>query len=585
MNKGSTLKNIAYTFFVLAIGLTIVFSACKTSKTSQVKGKGKEISENDQMNFSSNLIDGNKQKMLGFFNEALQHYQQCIQIIPDNPVPYFELANLYISQGDWVSPLKYSQKAVEIDPSNIWYSVQLAGLYQKNGMLSQAVDIYKSLIKQEPARLDFYYNLSMIYTAIGKIKDAIKILDASEKQVGVTDVVSLEKERLYMLLGNANKALAELEKLVNAYPGESRFYGILAEAYAASMQYDKALATYKKLLEIDKNNGLAHLSLADFYRVINEVEKSYEELLLAFASTEVDVDVKVKMMMNFITYIENNSDLNKKANGLLEILLKTHEGDPKVHTIYADYLIRDEKYVEARDQLRFVVKSTKDKFLIWEQLLYLEVHTGDYNALLEESKEVMELFPVQPTSYMFAGLAALQLKDYNYCVEVLNKGIDFVTDNIPLKVQFYSYLGEAYYKLKKHPESDAAFDNLIKLDPENILTLNNYSYYLALRNEYLEKAELMIKKVVTKEPNSATYLDTYAWVLYKLNKFDEAKIIMEKAIKNQGTPSAVLFEHYGDIVYKIGEKEKAVEYWQKAVETGTGSEFLNKKLKEGKLFE
>mgnify|MGYP001316430831 CR=1 FL=1 len=585
MNTSNTLKNSAKIIFILTISLATVFIACKSSKTAQVKGKGKEVSENDKLNFNSNLVDGNKQKMLGFFNEAFQHYQQCIQAIPDNPVPYFEVANLYISQGDWVSPLKFSQKAVELDPSNIWYKVQLAGLYQKNGMLAQAVEIYKSLIKQEPARLDFYYNLSMIYTALGKIKDAIKILDESEKQVGVTDVVSMEKERLYMLLGNSNKALSELEKLVKAYPAEARFYGILAEAYAASMQYEKALATYKKLLEIDKNNGLAHLSLADFYRVTNDIEKSYEELLLAFASTDVEVDVKVKMMMNFISFIENNPDLNKKAFGLLEVLLKTHEGDPKVHTIYADYLIRDEKFTEARDQLRFVVKSTKDKFLIWEQLLYLEVHTGDYNALLNESKEVIDLFPVQPTPYMFAGLASLQLKDYNYCVEVLKKGIDYTTDNIPLKVQFYSYLGEAYHKLKNYPESDAAFDNLIKLDPENILTLNNYSYYLALRNEYLEKAEQMIKKVISKEPDSATYLDTYAWVLYKLNKFDEAKTVMEKAIKNQSPPSAVLFEHYGDIVYKLGEKEKAIEYWGKAVETGTGSEFLNRKLKEGKLFE
>jgi predicted negative regulator of RcsB-dependent stress response len=53
---------------------------------------------------------------------------------------------------------------------------------------------------------------------------------------------------------------------------------------------------------------------------------------------------------------------------------------------------------------------------------------------------------------------------------------------------------------------------------------------------------------------------------------------------NKNTQSDVL-EHIGDILYRLNRKEEAFEYWNKAKEKGEGSEFLNKKIKNQKLYE
>lgn len=42
---------------------------------------------------------------------------------------------------------------------------------------------------------------------------------------------------------------------------------------------------------------------------------------------------------------------------------------------------------------------------------------------------------------------------------------------------------------------------------------------------------------------------------------------------------------FGDILYKLDDHEKALEYWKKALNKGKGSDFLEKKVKEKKLFE
>ena len=114
---------------------------------------------------------------------------------------------------------------------------------------------------------------------------------------------------------------------------------------------------------------------------------------------------------------------------------------------------------------------------------------------------------------------------------------------------------------------------------------NNYSYYLSLRKHNLREAEQMSKRCNELEPNNGTYQDTYAWVLYCLEDYENSRLWLEKALKNGGDNSAVIIEHYGDVLFKLGLKKEAVNQWIKAKSTGIGSELLDKKIENEKLFE
>jgi tetratricopeptide (TPR) repeat protein len=118
-----------------------------------------------------------------------------------------------------------------------------------------------------------------------------------------------------------------------------------------------------------------------------------------------------------------------------------------------------------------------------------------------------------------------------------------------------------------------------------VLVLNNYSYYLSLRSQKLEKAEEMSRRAVNTEPDSPTYLDTYAWVLYKRQNFEEALKWMQFALNNGGDKEPVILEHFGDILFRLGREKEALEYWKQAQSLGEGSEFLAEKVKTGNLIE
>ena len=95
-------------------------------------------------------------------------------------------------------------------------------------------------------------------------------------------------------------------------------------------------------------------------------------------------------------------------------------------------------------------------------------------------------------------------------------GIEFVIDNEMLLLEFYSSLADIYHAKKEYRLSDSLYEKALEINAENVMVLNNYSYYLSLRKVNLEKAKEMSFKCNNIEIDNGTYQDTYAWILYQM---------------------------------------------------------------------
>jgi tetratricopeptide (TPR) repeat protein len=138
------------------------------------------------------------------------------------------------------------------------------------------------LTKDKPDRVDYYFEWASALVFGGKYSDAIKVYDKIEEKIGITRELTLQKERLWVQLNKNDKAITEVQKLIDANPKDAQAYNMLAELYQKLGNKEKALETYNKILEIDPNNSYVHLSLADYYRNNGDNEKSKQELRLAF---------------------------------------------------------------------------------------------------------------------------------------------------------------------------------------------------------------------------------------------------------------------------------------------------------------
>lgn len=524
-------------------------------------------------------------KVNGNFEAAAKGFEDYLLLYPKTGDAYYNLSGIYDAQGRSAKALEFSKKACELDKTNKWYLLQKAYLLQRNFNYKETVLTYQELIKVDPENPDFYFSLADAQVRNNQVDGAIETLNKAEKTLGPSFEITYEKYRVYTLAGKYDKAVTELEKISAQNPGEVRIYGMLGELYEQAGNTKKALEMYEQILKFEPDNGNVHLSLFQFYLKDGNETRAKEELYKAFESPNVDIDTKMRVMLDYFERSETKPELKPEAYALLNLMEQAHPADAKAYTVHADFLFRDQKITEARDKYRQAVNLEKDKFVIWNQLILLDAQLNDKESLYADSKQAKELFPTQAGFYFYHALAAIQLKKYTEAIESLNEGKELVIDNEQLLVEFYQALGDAYHYTNSHAESDDNYEKALKITPDNASVLNNYSYYLSLRKAKLDKAAEMSKKSNELSPNNPSFMDTYGWILFQKGDYTEAEKWLMKAVDIDGGKSGTLLEHYGDVLSKLNEKSKALDYWNRALKTGEASDKLDQKIKEGKYVE
>ena len=498
----------------------------------------------------------------------------------------FELAKISLLKNNRHEALIYARQATKIDSGNKFYLLLYGSLLQSFEQYDAAVDVFKRVLELSPNNPDYYNRLAVAYIYAGKNDKAIETFNQLEEKIGITEDISMKKQNLYLQENKPEKAIAEIEKLAAQYPKETRYYGILAEMYLNNGMNDKALETYHIIEELDPDDPYIHVSLADYYKKNGEDKKAFEELKIGFSNKNLDIDTKVQILLSYYTANEYYEDNKDEAFQLAEILINVHPDNPKSWSIYGDLLYQDDRFEDARNAFRKVISMDSSKYVVWEQLLFIESQLEENEALLDESLRTIDLFPEMPLPYLFAGGVYYVEKEWDKCVDILSVGVNYVVNSPQLKEQFLTYLGDAYNQVGDNQKSDKCYDEVLQINPNNDFVLNNYAYYLSLRNERLDKAAEMAKRSVDLKPNSPANLDTYGWVLYMKENYSDAEFLIKKALDNGGNNDADVLEHYGDILWKLDRKDEALQYWQKAKNTGGGgSKNLDRKVKEKKLVE
>lgn len=572
------IKNISIYITCLAVAVVLLTPAVPVLAQEENEFYG-EISKNREVYYNAT-----SQKILGRLDKAAALFEQCLQLDPEDDASMYQLAYIYFSQGNVEKALPLAENAVKTEPGNEYYQVLLVQIYQSSARYEEAGKVLETLSGQHPGDPAYYQELAMNSLYMGDHKSALRYFNLIEEEIGILEEISLQKEKIYLMTGKVDKAIAEIRKLADSDPYESRYLELLAELYMSNGMTDLALETYNKILETDPGNPYINISLADYYRKQGEQQKSFEYLKQGFSNPNLDIDTKIQILLAYYTVNELYDTYKTDAFTLAGLLIKAHPDNPKSFSIYGDLLMQDKRYGEARDVFRKVITIDSSRYLVWEQLLFAESELNDHRAMANESARALQLFPQQPLLYLFAGAASFQLKEYDKAASYFRSGTGFVVGNDKLLAQFYAYLGDTYFQLDDVEASDKAYEKVLGIDPENSVVLNNYAYYLSLRGIELDRALEMARKAVDLDPENGANQDTYGWVLFKLGRFEESKEWIGKAILDPEA-SAVVLEHYGDVLSKLGDDKEALKYWEKALKAGKGSENLERKVKDKTYYE
>lgn len=569
---------------ILILIVIITFSSCGIFN----KGTGRVVSNKDikaekkELNYQYSFFEANKLKMLGNYNEAASYYLHCLKLKPESGAAAYELAGMAVAKKDLSSAIKFAEVAYKSNTSNKWYLIMLADITKRQGNLNRTIELLKKLSNDYPQVSEYYLEIASTYMAMNKPNQAIKIFDEVEKKFGVSELISYEKERIFEIKGDYINARKELKKLIKTNPQESKYYGLLAESYMSTGQLDKAKETFDLLLEFDPDNGIAFLSMSEYYRIKNNTQETEIYIKKAFISNDIDVVTKIQILVGNYAY-KKDGIIDKIAFELLDSLEKKYPNDSRIYAVYSDFLIKEKNFDKSLIYLKKVLNIDKSNTKVWEQLFIIESKQNQLDSMYVHSKQAIELFPNFAKFYMYNAVAEYELKRYTECIKTSKSGLNYTFDNDYLKIQFYTYLAQSYYEIRKHKESDAEFEKILKLDPDNDITLNNYSYYLALRKEKLDLALKMSEKLYRRNPSKYWYIDTYAWVLFNRNNYVKAEVLLKESIDKGGNQDAAILEHYGDALFKNNKINEAVKVWKQAKQLTENTSKLEKKISEKKL--
>ncbi len=535
---------------------------------------------------AENFSKGLESKYNENYEAAIEFFETALKFNKDDDASMYELSELYKLQNRDTEAFSMIEQASKLQPENKWYQQRLAQFYLQNSDYQSYINIYDKLTADDPANLDYLENYIDVLLRIGEYEKVIEKLNVMEELFGKSEMITMQKIEIYKNIGNSSKMIEEMENLIKIAPSNTRYLATLAEIYMKNGKDGEAYKLYLKIKELEPDNKYINVSLYDYYQNKGEIDKAFDEFILAIRNTNLDYETKVQI---YELWSENNVKDNDSYNTtrVAEIGQAFVETYPQKNVGY--YILgvtcsMKKDFKQAQTYFVQALEKDKNNFATFYQLCYVDLNLNDYQQVTEHTELALDYFPEQPVFYLFRGIACYNLKDYDNAIKNYEKGRK-LSANRELTKDFDIYIGDTYNLMGDRKKSYEAYDRVLNADPENIYVLNNYAYYLSLDNQDLERALEMSSKTIKAEPKNAVYLDTYAWILYKMNRFQEAKKWMEKVFKYDKKPSGVNYEHLGDILYKLGDTKAAVQNWKKAKKAGETSEFIDDKIKDGKLYE
>lgn len=182
----------------------------------------------------------------GQIEQAIQKYEEVLKQDPDNKMALFPAGLIYANTGKPEKAVDIFKRLVELDPQNYDSKNSLGLTYDFLGMPEKAIKEYKEALQINPKVAYIHFNLGNAYLKINELDLAVKEFQKMQ---------SLSQDPVVISMAIGNLGGIQLRK----------------------RNFKKALKKFKKSIEFNPSNRDAHISLADTYHMLGQVDNSINE--------------------------------------------------------------------------------------------------------------------------------------------------------------------------------------------------------------------------------------------------------------------------------------------------------------------
>lgn len=516
--------------------------------------------------------------------------ERANRINPNGAEALFELAQFAESHNLDIPVLAYLDRAHTLCPDNKDYLFELASACIAMSD-DRGVDMMQGLLSDELFRDKAFAMLCSFYESKGDFAKLCATLDRWRPIRDDDELLSTQKLRAAINMGQQQEALLIADTLIEKYPGNKTEYLIAkGEALLALDKTDDVLKIIKQVEEDDETRGNGNILLYKYALATKNKEVENTALRNLILDTSMPMQTRVVAYHNYLDRLPT-PERKVLRDSLLTRLLPLHEEEATLYGVIVNQMINE----NTPDSLMLPIFNKmldinpSDEFSRLS-LMQNALSKRDYAELRRLSTDGLKENATHPLFYYYAG-AVLQIqKDEKGALDMYAKGLKYITGNTHTELvsSYYSAYADALHKVGRKEEAYVMYDSALVYNSENIMCLNNYAYFLSLDGVRLDKAKQMSAKTIEKEPEEPTYLDTYAWILFLQSNYIEARKYIDKALKfteDLSDPENVsLVDHAGDIYYHLGFTVEAVRYWKQAAKMDPTSELIRKKAQSQRYY-
>ena len=359
--------------------------------------------------------------------------------------------------------------------------------------------------------------------------DSQKAIEGAENRLSEATKLAPQFEQAILLLsdlkikkGNPAAAVDLLVPFIKERPQAAPAQYMLASAYQAQQQWDKALAVYRQMTQLFPKEPQPPYLIG----MILLAQQQQSQARQAFEkSLEISPD--------FLPATEQLVNLD----------------------------IADKQYASAMDRVQKLIDKDPKQAQLWAIRGKIYFAQQDFTHAEADLLKAIELDPKQEPIYLLLAQVYVASNRQEKAIEKLNAFLKDNNNDVPALM----LLGLIQQNQKHFNEARDTYEKLLTVDPNSVLALNNLAVLSSDQPGQLDKAYDLANKAREIVPNDPNVADTVAWILFKKGQYRNAlPLLQESAGKLPNQP--VLQFHLGMVHYMLGQEEPARVALQKTAD-------------------
>ena len=387
---------------------------------------------------------------------------------------YLVVGDFYFRNGDMPEALKQYKEGMAADPKQkSTYQKRMIEVLMRQNRRAEAADINAAILKDNPKDSDARGLQASLLLDRGDVQKAISELQAVVNAAPDNFVARYNLGRAHVARGEWEQARQQFTEAIRQRPDYLPARLALAQLQVMRQEYEAALKSVAGILQIDKRNGPARMIEAAALMG----EKKYDEarqLLEAIRKANPnapDIDFSLGMVALKEGKLQEAEDIFRKAYA-------ANPKDPRglvglVETLAA------EGHLDAIHFLQAEIAKNPQRNDLHMALGNVAVRAGNFDLAIDQFRTVLDSLDKNSKArgdvYFRLGVTLRRKGDLNGAIQALSKA----KEALPANSMIIDELALTLETADRKSEARQAYEQAIKLDPQNGMALNNLAFLIA----------------------------------------------------------------------------------------------------------